>query len=188
MLAAPKPSGREIKHGDDDRNHHECDNRETTVDEPPSLMLQARVLLEHFDIVVHGLLRVRHRLAGAYPLRNPVEVGSREEVISHNHRAGFGLVVGWREAALGARIQCPVFDGTAFDADSNGHRISKRLKPATKSFYDTASLRSQKVSQHKSVYQKETTWPCEQTSQKVRHRIGSGLKRFMSVSLLLMHV
>ena len=33
------------------------------------------------------------------------------------------------------------------------------LGPTTEGFYDTASLRSQKASQHKTVYQKETTLP-----------------------------
>ena len=35
----------------------------------------------------------------------------------------------------------------------------KRFVPTTEGFYDTASHRSQQVSQHQAVYQKETTLP-----------------------------
>ena len=35
----------------------------------------------------------------------------------------------------------------------------KRFVPTTEGFYDTASLRSQQVSQHPTVYQKETALP-----------------------------
>ena len=35
----------------------------------------------------------------------------------------------------------------------------KRFVPTTEGFYDTASHRSQQVSQHQSVYQKETALP-----------------------------